>query len=396
MRIDTSLDRLFLGYRRISFCREDMGKVVAALLRSGLGAAIDDGSSISVPLRRVKRYCNALSEIDISVGEICGLPGAIGALTARRWLLAGILISTLFYLFSFSFVWDVRISGNEEYSDSDVLSELETVGLYSGASWYSLSRDEVENRLLETSDNIGWINVNRRGAVAYVRVREKHLPSDVIDAGGYSNIVASEACVIEQITVRSGVAAVEVGDTVKAGDILISGIVSTPDGDIAVRASGEVRGRVIRENSVFVSRSEALECHAEPQLVRADAKFFNFSLNIFKKYRKSTDGYVIIEDMKECILPGGYKIPLALVLTYESETHLNEVSYTDSELISIGKARLDAIRVEQLQSCDLLRISTSGKIRDDGYEVSTVAVAVTSVARELFFYNNGAPIAGSE
>ena len=227
MRIDTSLDRLFLGYRRISFCREDMGKVVAALLRSGLGAAIDGGSSISVPLRRVKHYCNALSEIDISVGEICGLPGAIGALTARRWLLAGILISTLFYLFSFSFVWDVRISGNEEYSDSDVLSELEAVGLYSGASWYSLSRDEVENRLLETSDNIGWINVNRRGAVAYVRVREKHLPSDVIDAGGYSNIVASEACVIEQITVRSGVAAVEVGDTVKAGDILISGIVST-------------------------------------------------------------------------------------------------------------------------------------------------------------------------
>ena len=95
-------------------------------------------------------------------------------------------------------------------------------------------------------------------------------------------------------------------------------------------------------------------------------------------------------------MPGGYKIPLALVLTYESETHLNEVSYTDSELISIGKARLDAIRVEQLQSCELLRISTSGKIRDDGYEVSTVAVAVTSVARELFFYNNGAPIAGSE
>ncbi len=385
----TELFCYLFGYRDIILCREDLGRACAALLSSGLPGVIREPCTISVPLYRQKKYFKAFLGIPYTLGEPKGLPSLLLAAIKRRFLIAGVIASVLLYVFSSAFVWDVRISGNVEVGDEAVKKELSAAGLYCGAAWHSLSCDKVENTTLASSPSIGWISINRRGTVAYVKVKEKHLPSEVIDSGGYSNVVATEACVIEEITVTSGVATVKVGDTVKAGDILISGIVKSPTGEVCVRACGEVRGRVIRESEVFVPRCETKESVISTHHVRTDVKIFNFSLNIFKIYGKSDNGCVIIEDEKEYTLGKDCRLPFSVVHTYALQTVGKEVVYKDSELITAARRRMDEVRAQSLSRCDVLRISTVGSLSEAGYSLSSTAVVITSVGSEVFFYKDG-------
>ena len=76
--------------------------------------------------------------------------------------------------------------------------------------------------------------------------------------------------------------------TVKAGDILISGIIPDELGGGFVRAAGEVSGRAIRTVSTTLPRSATVNVGSVPQWERCDLYIFNFSINIFKKYRKSS------------------------------------------------------------------------------------------------------------
>ena len=161
------------GYRDIIFCREDLGRVAAALLSSGLPGAIREPCTVSVTLYRQKKYFKAFLGIPYTLGKPKGLPSLLLAAIKRRFLLAGIIVSVLLYVFSSAFVWDVRVSGNVDVSDGAVINELAEAGLYCGAPWHSLSRDKVENTVLASSDVLGWISINRRGTVAYVKVKEK-------------------------------------------------------------------------------------------------------------------------------------------------------------------------------------------------------------------------------
>jgi hypothetical protein len=87
---------------------------------------------------------------------------------------------------------------------------LSHCGLEVGCRWNSLDRSEVEADVLSEYPSIAWININRRGTVAYVEIieRKKGEIQNSEQKRGYANLVASESCVIEEITVTRGVAQV--------------------------------------------------------------------------------------------------------------------------------------------------------------------------------------------
>ena len=140
-------------------------------------------------------------------------------------------------------VWDIRIEreeGDSDFSSALILEELEEAGLAVGDRWSRIDRDGVETALLSSSSHIGWVSITRTGAVAHVKVREKtkFRGEPVAEEDGYANIVAAFDCVIEEITVVRGFAVVSVGDTVRAGDLLISGILPEEAGGGFCRAEG--------------------------------------------------------------------------------------------------------------------------------------------------------------
>ena len=374
-----------LGYKLIGINECDSEKVISRLFWRRVSASYS-GGVLKVPISRVPSCLKALSGVEYKDLGSFGLIPFVCRIRGRWGILLAALTVMILTVFSSGRIFDIRVHGNEEMSVDEVEAELSRAGLFVGGSFRSLSLSEVETELLSASDKIGWININRRGTVAYVELREKRIFEDEAQTG-YSNIVAAEDCVIEQITVKSGFAAVEVGDTVRRGDLLISGVLPAEAGGGFVNAEGVVLGRVYDENTVFVSRSESVE-EPESDLPYAKrVKIFNFSINIFKKYRNYADGCVIIEDAKQLYLFGKYRLPISIVTERAVKYRTSEVTYSDDELIRLADEKLTEARADRLCDSEIVALRTEGKFTEGGYELTDKASIIRAVGEEKYFYN---------
>lgn len=373
------------GYIDILINSEERAEAVTALIRRGLTGKISQNGALRYSYFKRRKYENALKNVSHTAIRSGGLPVIILNNRHRYGIFLGIISVMAFYLFTSFFVWDIKVSGNEKISDVRILEELSDIGFDVGTTWRSLSLSEVEGKLLEASSDIGWININRRGNVAYVTVKEKAINEPEKEKMAFSNVVADCDAVIEEITVRSGVACVKVGDTVKAGQLLISGIIPNELGGGFVGADGDVFGRVAKDVTVEIQRNETVMSYGDEKLYRADIKIFKFSINIFKRYRKMDKTCAIIEDVKECTLFGKYRIPIVLERLYTTEKIETQKNYTDAELMSIASIRLAELRFIQLSNVELMKIRTDGEFTEQGYRMTSHVTVLENIGETRSF-----------
>ena len=378
-------DLFLFGYKRVTFPRESLKAVANLLLREGIAAKIEDGSSVYLKSSDCKRLSKELSALGAAFGEVCGLPKTAMRLRRCPGVLLALVPILFIFIFSRDLVWDIRIEGEGEIATEAVLEELRCANFHIGSRWSRVDCEKTENELLLTSENISWISINRRGVVAYVKVAPKISREDTEDNRTYSNIVARYDCIIEEITVASGYAEVSVGDAVSRGDLLISGVIPDSLGGGFCHAEGVVRGRITRELSSTVDRNEMVRESGNPELSELSLQIFDFSINIFKKYGKVEDSCDIIKDVEDFVVFGSYKLPLSLVKKYTVGYNELTADYKDDELVKIATARLMSLIRTEMYSADVVAIRTEGEFTDTGYTAVSRLTVIVDAADELFF-----------
>ncbi len=378
--------RLF-GYRKISFeSAADLSVAIASLLRAGVSAESDGNGNLYIRERDyLKNADNILWQKSKSISEPLGLTSLIGRISKRRATLVAVIISLLLTIASPSVVWDVRVSGNERLSDDDVASALAPLGLTVGALWSRVDRSVVETALLDACPEISWVNINRRGGVAYVEIMEAALPPKSDTDEGYCNVVASVDCVISEISVTSGYAAVSVGQAVRAGEVLISGVLPDEAGGGFCRASGSVKGIVDDEITVSVSRFYTQKDYSEGIKSALTVKIFNFSINIFKIYGNYGQKYDIIKDNQNCRLFGKYDIPISTETEYTLPYTENVISRSDTELTTYASESMRQALLLRTESAELCRASSNGEFTADGYLMQTKLTVIEEVGKISVF-----------
>ncbi|MBE3580138.1 MAG: sporulation protein YqfD [Thermoanaerobacteraceae bacterium] len=199
-------------------------------------------------------------------------------LRRRPALLLGTLVFVVgLYLLS-AFIWTVDVNPLNELKKvkpERIVDVAREAGLRSGAWKGNLDVRSLEHYILLKTPELAWVGVSFQGTRAIIEVVEKTLPDQEGDSRLPAHIIATKDAIISEILVLSGQGRVAVGDTVRRGDILISGIVltSTPQeqADTAnqaarplpaprlVRARGIVRGRVWYEAEGEVPRQQIQE-----------------------------------------------------------------------------------------------------------------------------------------
>ena len=380
---------LLLGYRKIHIQSVGISETVSQFIRAGLTPLAEPDGTIYIKEREAKKAEEILAKLgEYELSETRGLLGALLRVKNRIGISLGILFSIILCAVFQNFVWDVRVDGNIAVSDSAIIYELYSSGFGIGNMWSTTDTAEVESQLLSKSENISWININRRGTVAYVSVIEKNkeISREQKEASGrYANIVATSDCIIVDITVKRGCAEVKVGDVVKAGDILISGVLPISAGGGFCYAEGEVVGKMSDVLEVEVERKYEKEVETKQSAIDLSLKIFNFPINIFKKYGNSYDGCDIIEDVKVFSFPNNKKIPISFVTTYAKERITEEALYTDDELIGIATSRLNSKTVTRLTTADLDKIRTYGSFTEGGYRMYSEIVFTDEVGKTQDF-----------
>jgi len=216
-------------------------------------------------------------------------------------LLGGALFILALYILS-SFIWIIEIDTDDELLKTAIIEDLRKLGIDIGSLKAAIEKRKVIDQILSSHKELAWAELQIVGSKLIVNLVKKELPPE-LEQSTPCDIIASKDGIIEEIVVLRGEAMVKPGDTVSAGDILISGRVSVNSGVssvngqsdsniIMVHAEGVVKARVwyqkaikvplIKEEKIYTGRQKkALEIQMGESVLKfqwGNVPFENYEL----------------------------------------------------------------------------------------------------------------------
>ena len=347
--------------------------------------------SFSQSVRLLK--CAKQNEIPIEVISSHGIPALILRYRHRYGVALGLLLALALIFLSGSVVWDIRIDGEQKLSESEVLSALEECGLSLGTRRRSLDIDALENRVLILSDDISWISVNIIGTVAEVEIREVQLPDEPLENElSAANIVAATDGKVVGFKETRGNVAVEIGESVREGQLLIGGIYGDEENGFRYTvAKGGVLAEVEREFTVEIPRSETQKHYTGAQKCEKYLIFFKKRIKFFSNYRNLpiTCDKIDIEEYFRA--PNGKRLPVGVYTARYDEYRYETAERTDDELLALGYSSLDSLLRKELAESELLSKEISTELSEDSLILRCKVRCIENIARVQEIKIDGLP-----
>ncbi len=274
--------------------------------------------ALSCRFRIRKNDFSQLSEICEKRGETLRIIRRQGLfwtgkhLLSRPFLLCGLALLAAFSAFLPTRVLFVRVEGNAAIPERKILAAAESCGIGFGASRRDVRSEKMKNNLLSAVPELKWAGVNTYGCVAVISVREGAEQVKTEEEKIVTSIIASRDGYILSGTATQGNPVFQVGQTVKQGQILISGYTDCGICIQATRASGEVVAQTNRDLRA-VTPSECLY-HGETKDVKRKYSllFRKKRINLWKDSGISDTSCGRMYEEYYVTLPGGFQLPFAL------------------------------------------------------------------------------------
>ncbi|MDR0930538.1 MAG: sporulation protein YqfD [Clostridiales bacterium] len=127
------------------------------------------------------------------------------------------------------FIWQVKI----DYDGTRIPHEtLQQAAISSGAKvgiWrFGLQNDKIANQIMLNVPEVAWVGVTIDGTCINIQARERIPAPLIVDEKTCHSYTASKPGVIDSIVVRQGSQLVKKGDSVSAGQLLVSGVIDSP------------------------------------------------------------------------------------------------------------------------------------------------------------------------
>ena len=248
------------------------------------------------------------------VGKRKGILWHMQAMIKRPVILIGLTCFLLAGLWLPGRILFVEVEGNQAIPDRYILESAHSCGIAFGSRRKDIRSEKTKNELLSQIPQLQWVGVNTSGCVARILVKEGSREENAQDVmNSVSMIVASRDGVIGDISVLRGTAMCEIGQSVKYGDVLISGYTDCGLKTIAELAQGEVYGYTNRNLVAIATKPTA----AKGVVL---GKSVALRLRIGKKLIKLCNGSGISDATCDKMyleeywtLPGGFRLPISLI-----------------------------------------------------------------------------------
>lgn len=244
------LYRIFSGFLKVRFYGENKEKILSVCASNGialwnskpLGEYIE-----SYILIKDFSYLRKISKgkgIRVHILSKIGVPFITERYKKRIGILVGAVIFFLILELMSGYIWIIDINGNKKVTDSEILSACKKIGIHEGMRKNSFYPKVEREKLLLNLDEIAWASLNIEGcrlSVNVTEIKESQMGKS------YSNLKAGWDGIIKKMDIVSGTSVVKVGDAVKKGDLLVSGIIETADETRFINSKGTVIAKVRQE-----------------------------------------------------------------------------------------------------------------------------------------------------
>lgn len=252
------------------------------------------------------RPCAKNSGMKIRIKQKVGLPFIVRPYLKRYGIAAGIAVSVIAVILLNSAVWTISVTGNEKYTDEQILALAESYGIYPGAFKKNIDLAYIRSDVKEKIPGISWFTVNINGSYVTLEVSESTGNNEILDLDTPCNIISGVDGELLRIEAYTGKAEVSPGSAVTKGDLLINGVIEKTDGSpVFVHARGTAVIRTKKEISKTVDFTVQDREISEIRQVR-NIYLFGIKIPLGKKY--NADAHRVTTEMvsyRDTTLPVG-------------------------------------------------------------------------------------------
>ncbi len=336
--------------------------------------ALWDYKKIRQPLKKTHVHIDIISKQ--------GLPFVINKYRKRKMFVCAIaLFSIIIYIMSL-FVWDISLDGGYSYTDMEITKYLKSIGVYEGIKKEKINCEDIEAKIRNKYYDITWVSAELTGTRLIIHIKENFDETNVQTVSSSpSDIISTSDGEIVSIITRTGTPLVKVGDVVKKGDILVSGVVEILDDSKEVKTTeyvasdADIYAKVeYKYNHSFDLCYEEKEYTGESKNGRYIQVFdYRLGMHYFKKY----DNYDVIKDEKQLYIFDSLYLPIYYGKESIKEYNVVNKEYSEKEAISIAENKLEKF-FAKIQEKGIQIISNNVKI-DVGNGVCISSGTITMI-----------------
>lgn len=260
------------------------------------------------------------SHVRIHIIEKRGLPHRTFRYRRRFGLLPGAVVILLCIYLSSLYIWNIDVSGCESISSQEVLTLLSENGFSAGMLKSKFNISEIENSFLQNNDKISWISINIKGTSAFVEIREKSEKPELVDVGEPCSIYAARDGVIASVSDYMGYSLVKPGDTVTAGDLVVTGDYTDKYG-VRYKLHSYARVMAYTTHTKTVTVPYESEEHIRTGRVKNkySLKFIRFNVPLYFNEKIIYNNYDTTKSEKVLRLTDSFVLPISLLKTTYTE-----------------------------------------------------------------------------
>lgn len=301
----------------------------------------------------------------------------------RRWgLVAGLAVFIGIIFVCSGFVWEIEVSGCEETSYTQILADLDKLGLKIGCR-NTLDVGKIENKYLLGNEKLSWMSVNIRGTTAYVEVKEQGVPPKIVDVSVPTNVYAARDGVILSIQDYTGLRCVEVGQAVSAGDLLVSGDWTDQYGvRRLLHCNASIRAETRRETEQKVLLEEQIRQKTGKKQKKYRISLWKWNIPL---YFTESFGYNEYDTMvKVCPLKiGAFAFPIRLEIITAEEVRPSTLRRSVEEARKIAQSHVDFYQSDRMADVVVYKREVEETVTKDALILSATFYCEEEIGLQL-------------
>ncbi|MFV0497796.1 MAG: sporulation protein YqfD [Candidatus Fimivivens sp.] len=298
----------------------------------------------------------------------------------RKGFLAGFVCVLLVLIVASQFIWRVDINGCVTIPEEELRVVLEELGVKPGVRSAKIDARTLQQQLRLMDGRIAWIAINIVGSTAQIELRERNAPPDAVDPDEWvGNIVASCDGQIRYMEVYEGQPLVNIGDTVRVGDIIVSGIMEDQYGNRQFKyARAKVLAHSYEDQDVAVPLKQPTWVPNGTPKTKNYLEWGSIRIPLFIPLKMKSQPHSIIWQREMLISHEN----LSILKRTATPVQLKEQEITEMEAKEYAMQQLNALR-ENTPDSKVLHREIEGRCENGVYYLTEHALVEKDIAKEM-------------
>lgn len=300
----------------------------------------------------------------------------------HRWgiPIGAVLYIAVIYICSL-FVWSVDVINDTSVEDGVILQAAYNSGVKPGMLCSKIECTKSEIEIMEKIPSLSWVSVNTGSTRIKIVVNERITAPEFVGIDEVCNLKALKDGQIVSLDVREGQSLVKAGDTVAAGDLLVSGVIDSLEGRVrTVHAYGTVMANTVTTVSDTVELKDTLRKQTGNKETLKRLVLFGKAIKLYfkdePKYENDCSTTI------QYINLFGARLPIGIETREFTEIEHTEYEYTADMAEEIAKTRLNSREKHALGEAEILDVKEKIKHNENSVTVERTYTCLENIAFE--------------